>query len=79
MDAATQRQWEAWANALVLAKLQAFAEIMGEEAARQEKLLLTHFNAELKRLDDSVAALEAELEILRARNVTPLRIAAHVA
>ena len=79
MDAATQRQWEAWANALIQAKLQAFAEIMGEEAAQQEKRLLTHFNGELKRLDDKIAALEAELEILRARNVTPLRIAAHVA
>ena len=79
MDAATQRQWEAWANALIQSKLESFAEIMGEEAARQEKRLLTHFNAELKRLDDRIAALEAELEILRARNVTPLRIAAHVA
>jgi hypothetical protein len=79
MDAATQRQWEVWANALVLAKLQAFAEIMGEEAARQEKLLLTHFNAELKRLDDRIAALQVELDTVRTRNVTPLRIAAHVA
>ena len=72
MDAATQRQWEAWANALIQSKLELFAEIMGAEVGKLEK----RFNVELKRLDDRVAALEAEIEILRrhnAKNVTPLR------
>ena len=75
MDAATQRQWEAWANALIQSKLESFAEILGQEVGLLEK----RFNVELERLDDRVAALEAEIEILRrhnARNVTPLRPAA---
>ena len=68
MDAATQRQWEVWANAIVQAKLLAFTDIMGAEVAEIEKQWLTRF----KVLDDKVATLEAELEILRLRNVTPL-------
>jgi hypothetical protein len=67
MDPATQRQWETWANALIQKKLEAFAEIMGEEVGQQEKRLLAE-----------IAALRAEIEILRSHNVTPLR-SAHVA
>ena len=67
MDPATQRQWETWANTLIQEKLEAFAEIMGEEVGQQEKRLLAE-----------IAALRAEIEILRNHNVTPLR-SAHVA
>jgi len=63
MDPATQRQWETWVNAIIQAKLAAFAEIMGEEVGHIEK-----------RLNDKIATLEAEIAILRtAKNVTPFR------
>ena len=49
-------------------------ELLGAEVGKMEK----RFNAELKRLDDKIAALQAEIEILRgnsnnARNITPMR------
>jgi len=63
MDPVTQRQWEIWANALIRKKLEDFAEIMGAEVGQIEK-----------RLNDKIAALQSEVEILRtAKNVTPFR------
>lgn len=63
MDPATQRQWETWANALIQKKLEGFAEIIGAEVGQIEK-----------RLNERIAALEAEVAILRtAKNVTPFR------
>lgn len=86
LDKQTLERWENWANALMQAKLQAFAEIVGAEVAQAEKQLVTQFAGELKRLDDKIAELNAvveqlagELDILRAKNVTalPTRGAAH--
>jgi hypothetical protein len=60
----------------IKARLEAFAEIMGTEVGLVEK----RFNTELKRLEDKIAALEAEVEILRAaKNVMPFRGARDVA
>ena len=63
MDPVTQRQWEIWANALIRKKLEDFAEIMGAEVGQIER-----------RLDERIAALEAEVAILRTgKNVTLFR------
>ena len=76
MNAATQGQWNAWLDDRIMAKLEAFAEIMGAEVGLVEK----RFNTELKRLEDKIAALEAEVEILStAKNVMPFRGARDVA
>jgi hypothetical protein len=73
MDRATQARWDAWANGIVQAKLEAFASILGEEAGQMEK----RFNAELKRLTDEIEALREDVRAASAKNVTPLR--SHVA
>ena len=70
MDAATQWQWNAWLDDRIMAKLEAFAEIMGAEVGLIEK----RFNTELKRLEDKISALETEVAILRTtKNVTLFR------
>ena len=71
MDRATQARWDAWANALVHAKMEALAEIFGAEVGQMEK----RFNEKLKVLEDKIAELSAQvvqLENLRNYNVTPL-------
>lgn len=71
MDRETEAHWNAWANALVQAKLEAFAEVLGAEVGQLEK----RFNEKLKLLEDKVAALTAQLEQLenlRSYNVTQL-------
>ena len=76
MDEATQAQWNAWANALVHAKMEALADIIGGEIGLMEK----RFNGRLKELEDRIADLTAQLELLRtAKNVTPFRAARDVA
>jgi len=70
MNTATQAQWNAWLDDRIKAKLEAFAEIMGAEVGLIEK----RFNTELKRLEDKISALEAEVAILRTtKNVTLFR------
>ena len=71
MDRATQARWDAWANALVQAKMEAMAEVIGAEVGQMEK----RFNEKLKVLEDKVAVLSAQveqLENLRSYNVTQL-------
>ena len=71
MDRATQARWDAWANALVQAKMEAMAEVIGAEVGQMEK----RFNEKLKVLEDKVAVLSAQvvqLENLRNYNVTQL-------
>lgn len=71
MDRETEARWNAWANALVQTKLEAFAEVLGAEVGQLEK----RFNEKLKLLEDKVAALTAQLEQLenlRSYNVTQL-------
>ena len=76
MDRATQARWDAWANALVQAKMEAMAEVIGAEVGQMEK----RFNEKLKVLEDKVAELSAQveqLENLRNYNVMPLRSVAN--
>ena len=76
MDRATQARWDAWANALVQAKMEAMAEVIGAEVGQMEK----RFNEKLKVLEDKVAVLSAQveqLENLRSYNVMPLRSVAN--
>ena len=76
MDRATQARWDAWANALVQAKMEAMAEVIGAEVGQMEK----RFNEKLKVLEDKVAVLSAQveqLENLRNYNVMPLRSVAN--
>ena len=71
LDTASQARWDAWANALVHAKMEALAEIFGTETGQMEK----RFNEKLKVLEDKVAVLSAQvvqLENLRNYNVTQL-------
>ena len=71
LDTASQARWDAWANALVHAKMEALAEIFGTETGQMEK----RFNEKLKVLEDKVAVLSAQveqLENLRSYNVTQL-------
>ena len=76
LDTASQARWDAWANALVHAKMEALADIIGGEIGLMEK----RFNGRLKELEDRIADLTAQLEILRtAKNVTPFRAARDVA
>ncbi len=65
LDAATQRRWDTWANALVQTKLTAFAEILGAEAGQMEKRLLTQFNAELTQLNEKLQQEQLEVKNLR--------------
>ena len=76
LDTASQARWDAWANALVHAKMEALAEIFGTETGQMEK----RFNEKLKVLEDKVAVLSAQveqLENLRSYNVMPLRSVAN--
>jgi hypothetical protein len=85
MDKDTAVGWEAWLSArlekAIQKGLEDFAVIMGEEAALQEKRIVTRAMNEIKsaietiqRLDLEIAALRNEVAILRnAKNVTPLR------
>jgi hypothetical protein len=85
MDTDTAAGWEAWLNArlekAVQKRLEDFAMLMGEEAALQEKRVVTQAMKEIQsaidtiqRLDLEIAALRNEVAILRtSKNVTPLR------
>jgi hypothetical protein len=77
--AAPSRDWEAWVNAVIQNRLATFADLLGAEIGQQQKAMSTQLNTEIKRLQDEVASLRTEVEILRsAKNVTPIRTA-HVA
>lgn len=78
MDAATAAGWEVWVSAriekAVQKRLEDFATILGEEAALQEKRILTQSLHAMQRLDLELEALRSEIAILRtSKNVTPLR------
>ena len=69
MDADTAKAWEKWANAIVQAKLEAFADLMGAEVGKLEQ----RFNTELKCLTAEIATLREDVRASVAKNITPLR------
>jgi hypothetical protein len=69
MDVETLAKWNAWfddrLSRAIQKRFEDFADILGEQAGQLEK-----------RLNTKIAALEAEIELLRgnnAKNITPLR------